>query len=107
MNSDAAMEQLRAERDEADRRAGAAERRLASLEDAAAKREQWLREAKEAAGFSPYVSFDVVWGQALEALRKDRQGGQALSCVREVILHETGPMEINDILAIIDQYSTG
>jgi hypothetical protein len=56
---------LLAERDEADRRAGAAERRCADLSDAAIKRASWLRKAKAQAGYSDRTSFDVVWSETL------------------------------------------
>ncbi len=57
--------QIQAERDEADRRAGAAERRSAHLTDAATSRESWLRKAKSEWGVESNVSFDVVWAEAL------------------------------------------
>lgn len=62
-----------AERDEADRRAGAAERRNEQLREDAFRRSQWLRKAKEEAGYDDDVSFDVVWRDALAAIhaRKD------------------------------------
>lgn len=52
---------LRAERDEADRRAGAAERRLACEEDTNRKRRQWNDEQKRARGYSTNDTFDKVW----------------------------------------------
>jgi hypothetical protein len=70
----ARIRELEAERDEADRRAGAAERRAAGLEETAFKRRQWLDKAKRAAGFSTDVSFDVVWAQALEAYKAQQAG---------------------------------
>lgn len=60
-------EQLRAERDEADRRAGAAERNAEQLADERRAREAWKTKAKAAWGVDDRVSFDVVWAQALEA----------------------------------------
>jgi hypothetical protein len=64
---------IRAERDDADRRAGAAERQMVELKDSAAKRRDWLDRAKEAAGFHRNVSFDRVWEQALPLLLAARQ----------------------------------
>lgn len=64
----ARIEGLEGERDEADRRAGAAERLNARLEDDARKHRLWLAEAKKQAGFGCNTSFDVVWAQALDAL---------------------------------------
>lgn len=56
---------LRAERDEADRRAGAAERMQEHDREAAYARDSWLRKAKEQWGVGNNVSFDVVWSEAL------------------------------------------
>lgn len=53
--------QLTAERDEADRRAGAAERKLAALEESERKTQFWLAEQKRRRGYGPHVSFDRVW----------------------------------------------
>lgn len=71
-------EQLRAERDEADRRAGAAERQLASEVDARIRRNDWLHKAKQAWGAETTVSFDQVWAEAL-ALKLTRQETSANS----------------------------
>lgn len=60
------LEELRRERDEADRRAGAAERRLAYEVDARTRREAWLRKAKSQWGASSDCSFDLVWADALK-----------------------------------------
>jgi hypothetical protein len=49
------------ERDEADRRAGSAERQLADEKDTSSKRGFWLYRAKEDRGYDQNVSFDVVW----------------------------------------------
>lgn len=51
------------ERDEADRRAGAAERRLGHLEETERKAQRWLEERKEELGYEPGVSFDTVWAE--------------------------------------------
>ncbi|GAB3763656.1 hypothetical protein GCM10028796_17550 [Ramlibacter monticola] len=63
------LDAMRAERDEADRRAGAAERELDSLREAAAARTRWLDKAKDAAGYDRNVSFDVVWADTLAAFK--------------------------------------
>lgn len=55
------IEQLRAERDEADRRAGAAERQLADAQDTVVKRRNWLDRAREERGYLHNISFDRVW----------------------------------------------
>ncbi|MGF3028048.1 hypothetical protein ACQVP2_35330 [Methylobacterium aquaticum] len=57
----ALLARVEAERDEADRRAGAAERRIARLEEDARKEERWLEDAKRARGYDIGVSFDTVW----------------------------------------------
>lgn len=59
---------LKAERDEADRRAGAAERKLAQESAANRKRQAWIDQAKAEAGYGGNTSFDEVWGN----LRADR-----------------------------------
>ena len=56
-------EKIMAERDEADRRAGAAERHAAGLQDSAFARTQWLDKAKDQRGYPREVSFDVVWAE--------------------------------------------
>ena len=62
---------LREERDEADRRAGAAERSLSYLQDSENARKSWLSDAKKAWGYHDNVSFDVIWAEAL-ALKKEK-----------------------------------
>lgn len=44
-------------------------RRVEYLEDSQIKRNDWLREAKQDAGYHDSVSFDVVWAAALKALK--------------------------------------
>lgn len=56
-----AVEEMKKIIDEADRRAGAAERQLAHLKDGAAKRERWKNDAKRQRGYEEGVSFDRVW----------------------------------------------
>ena len=58
-----------AERDEADRRAGAAERQMEYLKDTASRRDAWMSRAKRDAEYDDNVSFDQVWEEALKALR--------------------------------------
>jgi hypothetical protein len=59
-----------AERDEADRRAGAAERELGWLKDESRARNQWLSDAKKKAGYEDYISFDQVFEDLLAAKAK-------------------------------------
>ena len=59
----ALLARVEAERDEADRRAGAAERELASLKEDARKERWWLEDAKRARGYDIGVSFDTVWAE--------------------------------------------
>lgn len=62
------LKAMTAERDEADRAAGAALRRLEYLEASERRQRAWLSEAKRDAGCDDNVSFDVVWAAALKAL---------------------------------------
>jgi Lar family restriction alleviation protein len=64
---------MKAERDEADRRAGAAERELADLKDRQWKVDLWMEKAKEAIGYDRNASFDDVWAEALAALKEKRE----------------------------------
>jgi len=61
---DGLLERLRTaerERDEADRRAGAAERNLEHLEDRQRKADAWMRERKDEVGVSENAPFDDAW----------------------------------------------
>lgn len=83
----AEIQRLTEERDEADRRAGAAERTLGAeledLRDTARKRAEWLRKAKKRAGYEDHVSFDKVFADLLiiaeenKKLRAALKGGEA------------------------------
>ena len=66
-------DKLELERDEADRRAGAAERHLAQAQNSIEARVGWLRRAKRDAGYDDSISFDVVWNDALKALLEQRK----------------------------------
>lgn len=57
----AELARVTAERDEADRRAGAAERRMAWLEECARKHQRWMSERKAERGFGDDVSLEAVW----------------------------------------------
>ena len=63
----ARVQELEAERDEADRRAGRAERHMASLNDDVRRFEAARRRMKAQWGVHDNISFDVVWQQALDA----------------------------------------
>lgn len=67
------VNQLKNDLDEADRRAGAAERENARLKESAIRRSEWLRKAKAEAGYDDTVSFGEVWAEALSALRQIRR----------------------------------
>lgn len=61
---DGLLERLRTaerERDEADRRAGVAERKLEHLEDRQRKADAWMRERKAEVGVSESAPFDDAW----------------------------------------------
>ena len=75
------IKKLKAERDDADRRAGAVARttakRIAQLEDGQRRREEWLNDRKREVwnaglGYPHHISFDVVWADAFAALKEKR-----------------------------------
>ena len=66
------LAQMKEELAAADARAGKAERELESERFASRARAEWLVRAKREAGFNPSVSFDVVWKEALAALKEKR-----------------------------------
>lgn len=61
-----AIAQMQKTIDEADRRAGAAERRLEHLRESASRRERWISDAKRQRGYEDGVSFDRVWNATCE-----------------------------------------
>lgn len=67
------VQELEAERDEADRRAGRAERHMAGLNDDVRRFEAARRRMKAQWGVHDNVSFDVVWQQALDAKASQAQ----------------------------------
>ena len=69
----ARVQELEAERDEADRRAGCAERRMAGLNDDVRRFKEERRCMKVQWGVHDNVSFDVVWQQALDAKASQAQ----------------------------------
>ena len=44
------------------------------LEENERRHKRWMWDAKEAAGANQNVSFDVVWAEALAALKRERDG---------------------------------
>lgn len=85
----AVLARVTAERDEADRRAGAAERRLADLEDSARKRERWMRQTKEARGYSEWTSFDRVWADTCKAADQGQTWRPIHEALRDGTPYET------------------
>ena len=69
----ARVQELEAERDEADRRAGRAERHMAGLNDDVRRFEAARRRMKVQWGVHENVSFDDVWQQALDAKASQAQ----------------------------------
>ena len=67
------VQELEAERDEADRRAGRAERHMAGLNDDVRRFEAARRRMKVQWGVPENVSFDNVWKQALVAKASQAQ----------------------------------
>lgn len=59
----ATLDQVTQERDEADRRAGEAERRRDGDRDTLVRLTQWRERQKEARGYDYNVSFDIVWAE--------------------------------------------
>ena len=57
-----AYQAIKAERDDADRRAGAAERSLEHANDRLLAHDRWNHDRKVERGYDPQVSFDVVYG---------------------------------------------
>ena len=76
---------LRGERDEADRRAGAAERELVDKIDSISKRQRWLRNAKEARGYHQNVSFDRVWSETCAAADRATQAERQRDELRKAL----------------------
>lgn len=70
---DVLLAAIRAERDEADRSAGEALRKLNRAEHELRCRRSWINEAKRDAGAHPNTSFDDVWAEALAALKAQRE----------------------------------
>jgi hypothetical protein len=66
------LAQIKEDLELADARAGRAERLLESERKSSRARADWLRSAKLDAGYDPSVSFDVVWSDALLALKEKR-----------------------------------
>lgn len=60
------LEQLKKNLDEADRRAGEAERKLEYANDTINLQRSATRKMKLQAGFDDSVSFDTVWNQVIE-----------------------------------------
>lgn len=63
---DNTVQELRGQLNEADRRAGAAERQMQSYVSECQSSKDWIRKAKEEWGVDNSVSFDVVWKEALQ-----------------------------------------
>ena len=66
------IERLTRERDEADRRAGAAERELASARETLACHSRSRERMKDEAGYDRNVSFDIVWSDLMTELARLR-----------------------------------
>ncbi len=61
---------LTAERDEADRRAGAAERQIERFREQDYKHTLWNDKAKAEAGYPRNTSFDIVWKETLKKAKR-------------------------------------
>lgn len=80
-----AIERLERERDEADRRAGAAERRIAPLEENARASQRWLDDAKQARGYERGDTFDRVWDDTCAAADRAIAAEAKLSEMRSAL----------------------
>jgi len=67
------LAEIRAERDEADRAAGEALRKLDRAEELDRARSAWFDKAKRDAGAHHNTSFDFVWAAALAALKAQKE----------------------------------
>tara|TARA_B100000749_G_scaffold280829_1_gene279097 strand:+ start:109 stop:711 length:603 start_codon:yes stop_codon:yes gene_type:complete len=65
-------ETIQSQIDEADRRAGAAERKYNSFMEERSRYQNLLRQRKLDAGYDNSVSFDKIWDDALKALKEKR-----------------------------------
>ena len=111
------MKRLKEERDDADRRAGAAERMLERAQDNELANIKWMRKAKEQWGVSENTSFDVVWDQCLklkaeleiERMRLAACGVAALSNTPESVARRIGrdspywSASYGDVCAAVDR----
>ena len=80
------LERVTKERDDADRRAGAANREVEDLQDSQHRRTRWLDTAKEQWGVHHNISFDVVWDEALKNKSElERASAERDSLLREVV----------------------
>ena len=73
----ARIAELERERDEADRAAGEALRKLQAAEENIRKTAAWLAEAKRIAGYPDETSFDVVWECCLAAYKETQKANPA------------------------------
>jgi hypothetical protein len=94
-------EQLLKERDDADRLAGIAARKLEDVLDSQIKRNDWLFKAKKQWGVDDNISFDIVWADALE-LKQQRDGllealQQLDKALNAVFLSDSSNKNINSI----------
>ena len=87
------VEDLIRERDEADRRAGAAERDMERLKESAAARAQWLSRAKGQRGYDDHISFDHVWKDTCEAADASGRLTADLAASQETIAEMLRAME--------------
>ncbi|MDF7810720.1 hypothetical protein [Hymenobacter sp. YC55] len=103
--------QLKAELNEADRRAGAAERLLANLEIDMHKLRSWRDEQKRKAGYMDFISFDVVWKEILEKAQLYDKGLCAVRSIQhEVKTPSQVPSSASAILTpqwVLDTFGDG
>lgn len=74
--SKAKIEDLQQQLDEADRRAGAAERQMDQIKASEFNRSRWLDQAKKQAGYGTNASFDTVWEETLALAKQAKALGK-------------------------------
>lgn len=84
------VQAIRLERDEADRRAGAAERELANERKSAETSASWVSKAKAQWGVNDNTSFDVVWEQAM-AMKSNQKTVTSLATAAQEMTAAVGP----------------
>ncbi|CAB4157890.1 hypothetical protein UFOVP681_52 [uncultured Caudovirales phage] len=106
--AEAKLAEVEKERDAADRDAGAAERKMADMQDSQIKRNDWLWRAKKERGYDQNISFDKVWAETCakaDSAEAAEAKVQALEAERDAAiaaLEESGRKR-GETLALLDK----